>query len=162
MKEDKFLIGIIIGIVLVVVIAIVTVLWRTPENEEYIVDDIPAGVVHNYFLAIQRKDYEKAYSYLSDELESKPSLDKFIRDVDSFGYGSQASLKIGETHLGDVRSQVDVSITTYQPGNLFENSSYTNQGAAYLLATTDGAGWKLTEFPYPYWGYDWNETEDKD
>lgn len=158
MKEDKFLIGIIAGIVLLVIVAIVTVLLRAPESEEYIADDTPAGIVHNYFLAIQRKDYEKAYSYLSDELESKPDFDKFIRDVDGFGYSSQASLKIGETRLGDARSQVDVSIITYQQGGLFESSSYTNQGTAYLQATPDGAGWKLTEFPYPYWGYDWNQT----
>ena len=108
MKNDKFLIGIIAGIVLLVVVAIIMVLTRG-QGEDYIADDAPAGVVHNYFLALQRKDYERAYSYLADDLQSKPDLDKFIRDMDSQRYGSsEASLQIGETRLDDDRSQVDV------------------------------------------------------
>jgi hypothetical protein len=157
MKEDKFLIGIVIGIVALVIVAIVAVMLRTPENEEYVADDDPAGVAHNYFLAIQRRDYEKAYSYVSDGIEAKPNLDKFIRDVDNFTEQSQSSLQIGETRITGDRAQVDISITTYRPGEFLESSSYTSQGTAYLAAGANGEGWKLTEFPYPFWGYDWNQ-----
>lgn len=164
MKGDKFLIGIVAGIIVLVIAAVVAVLLRSPENEEYVADDTPEGVVHNYFLAIQRKDYEKAHSYLSDAIESKPDLDKFIRDI---GYNSdtRASLQIGETQLGDVHSQVEVSITTYYgPGGFldfgFDSNSYTSQGTATLQATNGGGVWKLTGFPYPYWGYDWDQARD--
>jgi hypothetical protein len=163
MKDDKFLIGIIVGIVLLVVVAVATVLLRKPGEEEYVADDTPAGVVHNYFLAIQRKDYEKAYSYLSDDLKSKPDLDEFIREIDNFSRGSESSLQIGETRLGNVHTQVDVSIITYRAGGLFDfdSSSYTSRDTAYLRATGDGSVWKLIEFPYPYWGYYWDEDEDE-
>ncbi len=159
MKNDKFLIGIVVGIVLLVIVALVTVLARGP-GEDYIADDTPAGVVHNYFLAVQRKDYEKAYSYLSDDLESKPDLDEFIRLIGNVGNRSEASLQIRETRPGDIHAQVDVAITTYSPGNLFDKGSYTNDNTVYLRATGDGSVWKLIEFPYPYWGYGWDEEKD--
>jgi hypothetical protein len=117
-------------------------------------------VVHNYVLAIQRRDYEKAYSYLSDELEQKPDLDKFIRDISNLGDRGRTALQIGETHMNDGRAEVDVSMTTYSGGDfpvLFDSGSYTNQGTAHLRMPDDGSGWKLMEFPYPYWGYDWNQ-----
>ena len=157
MKNDKFLIGIIVGIVLLVVVAIVLVLTRG-QGEDYVPNDSPAGVVHNYFLALQRKDYEQAYSYLSDDLKSKPDLDKFIRDMDTQRYGSEASLQIGEIRLGDVHSQVDVSITTYSGGGIFDSGSYTSQETAHLRVNAKGE-WKLISFPYPYWGYDWDQEK---
>jgi hypothetical protein len=157
MKNDKFLIGIIVGIVLLVVVAIVLVLTRG-QDEDYVPDDSPAGVVHNYFLALQRKDYERAYGYLADDLKSKPDLDKFIRDMDTQRYGSEASLQIEETRLGDVHSQVDVSITTYSGGGIFDSGSYTSPDTAHLRVNATGA-WKLISFPYPYWGYDWDQEK---
>lgn len=160
MKDDKFLIGIVVGIVLLVIVALVTVLLRIPQNEEYMADDTPAGVVHNYFLAVQRKDFEKAHSYLSDDLKNKPDLDEFIRQMDHASNNAETALQIRETRHSDVHTQVDVSLTTYRPGGLFESGSYTSQDTAYLRAAGDGR-WKLTQFPYPYWGYEWDmEQED--
>ena len=160
MKEDKFLIGIVVGIVLLVIVALAAVLLRTPENEAYVDDDTPAGVVHNYFLAVQRKDFEKAYSYLSDDLKSKPDLNEFTRQIDYLGNHSESALRIRETRPGEAQTQVDVSITTYRPGGLFDSGSYTTDNTAYLRAADDGE-WKLIEFPSPYWSYEWDlEQED--
>lgn len=160
MKDDKFLIGIVAGIILLVVVSLAVVLLRSPENEAYIADDTPAGVVHNYFLAVQRKEFEKAYGYLSDDLKSKPALDEFIREMDNAGRGQEMALSIGDTRLGDVHTQVDVTITTYRSGTLFDSSSYTSQNTVYLRAAGDGSQWKITQFPYPYWGYYWDEEQD--
>ena len=160
MKNDKFLIGIVAGIVLLAIVAVVVVMFRQPGEEKYIADDTPAGVVHNYFLAIQRKDYEKAYGYLSDDLDNKPDLDEFIRDMNIYGYDRQASLSIGQTTPGDVRAQVEISITTYNTGGLFDNNQYTSHDTVYLQATADGSSWGITQFPYPYWQYDWTQAVD--
>jgi hypothetical protein len=157
MKNDKFLIGIIVGIILLVVVAIALVLTRG-QGEAYVADDSPAGVVHNYFLALQRKDYERAYGYLADDLKSRPDLDKFIRDMDAQGHGSEASLQLGETRLNDDRSQVDVSITAYSGGGIFDSGSYTSRDTAHLRLNTKGE-WKLISYPYPYWGYDWDQEK---
>jgi len=158
MKDDKFLIGIVAGIVLLVVVALVAVLTRSPGQESYRPGNAPEDVVHNYFLALQRKDYEKAYGYLSDELRTKPTLNQFIRDIDNAGR-SEASLQIRETRLGNATAQVDVSITRYAPGGLFESGNYTSQDTVHLRATGDGSAWKLIGFPYPYWGFNWDEPD---
>ena len=157
MKNDKFLIGIIIGIVILAVAAITIVLMRGQE-EDYLADDTPTGVVHNYFLAIQREDYDKAYGYLSDEIKSKPDLNDFILVVDNYGNGSEASLTIGESSIDDNRAQVKVSITTYHGGGLFDRGSYATQDTVHLRATPAG-DWKIIQFPYPYWGYYWNNEQ---
>ncbi len=157
MKSDKFLMGIVAGIVLLIVVAIIVVLTRG-QWEDYVADDSPAGVVHNYFLAIQRQDYDKAYDYLSDEIKSKPDRDDFIFVVDDFGNRSEASLQIGESTINGDRAHVQVSITTYSGGGPFDSGSYASRDTAHLRATANG-DWKLIQFPYPYWGYDWNEAD---
>jgi hypothetical protein len=157
MKNDKFLLGIVVGIVLLIVVATVVVLARGPQ-EDYIADNTPAGVVHNYFLAIQRRDYDKAYGYISDEIEAKPDLDEFIRTVDYPAGQSETSIQIGESTVNADRAQVEIGITTYRGGSLFDSGNDTHYDTAYLHATGDGQ-WRLTEFPYPYWGYDWNEAQ---
>jgi hypothetical protein len=160
MKDDKFLISIVVGIVVLIVVALAVVLLRAPGNEAYIPDDTPTGVVHNYFLALQKDDYEKAYSYLAEDVQRDVDLDKFIRDVDNFQADSQAALQIGEVSTGEARVQVDITITTYSPGGFFESNTYTQYHTALLKRAADGSGWRLTNFPYPYWGYDWGEPED--
>jgi hypothetical protein len=154
MKTDKFLIGIVIGIVLLVIAAIVVVLARG-QNEEYVADDTPAGVVHNYFLAVQQKEFDKAYNYLSDEIEAKPTLDEFIASVDN---QNESALKIGAVNIDNNRARVEVAITNYYGGGPFDSGRYTNQETTYLRQDDNG-NWKIFEFPYPYWGY-WNEKWD--
>lgn len=160
MKNDKFLIGIVIGIVILVVVAIGVVLTRS-QAEAYVADDTPAGVVQNYFLAVQRQDHDKAYSYLSDEIKAKPDLNDFILTVENYGNQPEASLKIDDTTVEDNRAQVRVAITTYSGGDLFDQGSYTMQDTVHLRAAPTGE-WKILQFPYPYWGYDWNNPEDLD
>jgi len=158
MKNDKFLIGIVVGIILLAAAAIGLVLARG-QQEAYVADDTPAGVVHNYFLAIQRKEYEKAYGYLADDLKSKPTLDQFSSVVKNQYYAAESSLKIGETTLAGDRATVELSITTYNGGGPFDSNRYTSPNAALLRRTANGE-WKLTEYPYPYWSYDWNQKKD--
>lgn len=62
-NTDKMLIAIVIGIVLLVVIALAITLTR-PEPT-YQAEDNPEGITHNYLLALQKKDYERAYVLLS-------------------------------------------------------------------------------------------------
>jgi hypothetical protein len=161
MKSDKFLIGIVLGIIILVIVAISVVLTRS-QSEEYIADDNPAGVVHNYFLAIQRRDYDKAYSYLSDEIKAKPDLNDFILNVEIYGNQPESSLKIDESTINGNRAQVRVAITSYSGGGgLFDRGSYTSRDTVHLRANPAGE-WKILQFPYPYWSYNWNNPPDSD
>ncbi|GAB4450951.1 MAG: hypothetical protein Kow0031_33470 [Anaerolineae bacterium] len=156
MKQDKFLIAIVAGVLLLVVVAIVVVLTRLPGNEDYRPDDTPEGVAHNYFLAIQRKEFNKAYGYLSDELENKPSLEQFVQEAGNTGSSQEASLKIGPVSQSDGVTQVEVTVTTYSSGGLLDSSRYSSDDIALLRQDSAGQ-WKITRFPYPYWGWSWNE-----
>jgi len=76
--------AIVAGVVILVVV--VFVLTLTGANApQYQAEDTPQGVVHNYLLALQRKDYKRAYSYLSPGLAGYPvDLDQFVADVNRF------------------------------------------------------------------------------
>src|SRR3972149_5217748 len=75
MKQDRFLIGILIGIGVLILLALVLFFTRQ-ENRDYVADNTPDGVVHNYVLAVLNKDYQKAYGYLAD-LEHKTTYEEF-------------------------------------------------------------------------------------
>ena len=75
MKDtDRFLLGMVAGILALVVVAFVLVL-RQPEPT-YRDDDSPAAAVHNYLLATHRKEFERAYEYLSPTVAGYPETEE--------------------------------------------------------------------------------------
>ena len=44
--------------------------------QDYVAEDTPEGIVHNYVFAIQQDDFERAYNYLIDG-ENKPTFSDF-------------------------------------------------------------------------------------
>ncbi len=77
MKEDRFLTGILIGMA-VLVVAAVALFFVRREAQTYGPETDPAGVARNYVLALQKQDYERAYTYLAD-FKDKPTLAQFRR-----------------------------------------------------------------------------------
>jgi hypothetical protein len=71
MKQDRFLLGILIGIGALVAIAL-AVFFARRDTQQYRADGAPESVVFNYVLAVTNRDYEKAYGYLAN-LEHKPT-----------------------------------------------------------------------------------------
>ncbi|MBW2589509.1 MAG: hypothetical protein JRD71_02105, partial [Deltaproteobacteria bacterium] len=67
MKKDRFLIGILVGIGVLITAALVVFFTRQGDGQTYMQESTPDGVVHNYVLALQQGDFQKAYGYLSDE-----------------------------------------------------------------------------------------------
>ena len=55
MKQDRFLIGILIGIVILVVAAL-TVFFTRKDNLIYVTEETPEGVVQNYVVALHKRD----------------------------------------------------------------------------------------------------------
>lgn len=150
MKQDRFLIGILIGIAVLVIIALTLFLTRA-DNLEYVADDTPEGVVQNYVVALYKKDYERAYSYLSDD-PYKPGYESF-RDVFLLNYTNpdNAGLEIGEVSINGQDAIVSLGII-YAPADPF-SSGYRNTETAVLRL--EGGQWKLRQMPYSYWSYDW-------
>ncbi len=150
MKQDRFLLGILIGIGLLVAAALGTFLIRR-EAPGYLPDDTPEGVVHNYALALQKGEYKRAYAYLADT-EDKPTLHEFQSTLrERHSEISKTAIVIGEVEIEEGTAWV--SVTVIHSGDLF-SQEWHHTGEA-TLEQVDGE-WRLTEMVYPYWAWDWH------
>jgi hypothetical protein len=150
MKQDRFLIGILVFIGVLIIAALGLFLFRS-RAAAYRPEDTPAGVVYNYVLALQRRDYSRAYGYLADG-PSKPSFDQFQQAFFTYQIDpSTSALQVGETQMlsnGDAW----VNLTT-QYGGGFIDRGYASTNRAALVK--QGGAWKIVSLPYPFWGFDW-------
>jgi hypothetical protein len=153
LKQDRFLIGILLGIGILVVVAVGTFFLRQVELD-YVDETTPDGVVHNFFFAIHQGDYERAYGYLADE-EGKPSLTEFrsnlsreydrpfIAGVEITGYD------VIQNEDGSRGAVVDL-VVSHASNGPFDTGYHSNESA--ILVEQDGH-WKIKEMPFWYW---WN------
>jgi len=151
MRQDRFLTGILVGIVVLVVIALAVFFLRR-GSQSYIPEDVPEGVVHNYVLAVLNDDYEKAYGYLAD-LDNKPTYEQF-RDAFLTGVvnPNNSAVDIGTSEVIDETASVEVALI-YNPSDPFSTGYRDVQRA--VLVRQNGA-WKLSSMPgYYFWDYNW-------
>jgi len=150
MKQDRFLVGILVGIGVLVVVALALFFTRQ-DKQEYVSDDTPEGVVHNYALAVYREDYEKAYHYLA-ETETKPTYNEFRQAFfNHYVDPNNAGLEIGGTETAGEEAYVTVYMI-YNPSDPF-SSGYRNTETAHLQR--ENGEWKLLQMPYNFWSYEW-------
>jgi hypothetical protein len=157
-STDRFLIGFVVAIIVLVVVAL-AVAFNRPEAT-YQAEDSPEGVAHNYLLALQREDYERAYDYLSPELVGYPaSLEDFVRDVEGspwqFGNDVESSLRILNSRVTGQLAVVEVQVSRFYGGSLFDSSQSTWQFEMQLQQET--AGWRIidsNDYFASCWGFD--------
>jgi hypothetical protein len=150
MKQDRFLLGILIGIAVVIIAALALFFLRRNEPA-YGAENTPEGVIHNYVVALQKGDYNRALGYLAST-QNKPDILKFRQDLlnnnqNQSGY----SLQIGDTQINGDSATVVINIIQAGSG-LFGGSSNQSQNATLVQ---EAGGWKISNMPYPYWSYDW-------
>jgi hypothetical protein len=151
MKQDRFMIGILIFIGILVAVALVLFFIHN-KPPTYGPEDAPTDVLYNYAVALQLHDYQRAYNYLAEK-DNKPTYDTFHlafinRQLDT----SNTALQIGDVQtLQNGEAWVNVSVE--YAGNGIFNDSWSSTGQA-VLEQEDGA-WKITALPNPYWGWDW-------
>ena len=150
MKQDKFLTGILIGIGVLIALALLLFFTRQ-EKRDYIADNTPDGVVHNYVLAVLNKEYQKAYGYLAD-LEHKPTYEEFRQ---SFFNGmvspSDVGVDIGAVEIN--RGEAVVTLAVYYSNTDPFSSRYASEDRALLVE--QNGDWKLNSMPYNFWDYNW-------
>lgn len=160
MKQDKFLTGILIGIG-VLIIGAVTMFFIRQSTIDYKSEDTPNGVVHNFILAIEREDYEKAYGYML-EGEGKPTFVEFRQHFSNGrAYQSDVGVTILETdiynnHEGQQEAIVELSIS-YHNSDPF-SGGYSSSNTATLSFVDDV--WKISMMPYEYWSWDWYNNDE--
>ena len=77
MQRDRFLLAILAGIGILVIITLVLFFIRQ-GNTGYQDESTPAGVVNNYVLALQRRDYQRAFTYLAGQYVSYTDAEKTL------------------------------------------------------------------------------------
>lgn len=150
MKRDNFLLGILAGIGILVILALGLFFVRQ-DNLTYTAGKTPDEVIQNYVVAVHKKDYEKAYSYLA-ELQYKPTYDQFKtafldRTIDP----ASAGIELGESDISGDNANVEVGVL-FNPGDPF-SGGYRN--TEYGLLVKQGGEWKIKQLPYTLWAYDW-------
>lgn len=150
MKQDRFLTGILLGIAVLILLALAVFFIRR-DDLVYVDEATPQGVVQNYIVALQKQDYEKAYTYLAD-LENKPTYQQFRESFfNNYVSPTGVGVEILQTETSDDLATVGLSIIYNQRG-LFESSSRYVETAR--LARQAGA-WKIKQMPYQLWAFDW-------
>lgn len=153
MKEDRFLVAILVVIALLVAVALGTFFLQR-ENAVYLPEDTPDGVVHNYILALAQEDYERAYNYLADE-EYKPDYETFVSYFLTYR-GGDAGYQIGEVReVSDTMAYVELTVMDGGGAPFGERYSYAEQAR---LVKEEGE-WKIIEMPYAFWDWAWYQEE---
>ena len=151
--SDKILI-LIVGLVLLLVAGAFALVLLRPQPE-YMAEESPEGVVHNYLLALRRGDYERAYDTISQDAHID-DLDDFIDSVEkgwAFDLGNDVELSVEETNEKDETARVKVRKTrTYN--DLFGGSQYSDTFSV-RLKKYDGE-WKITDSD-SYWDNCWDK-----
>ncbi|MDY7079053.1 MAG: hypothetical protein SXV54_19230 [Chloroflexota bacterium] len=157
-STDKFLVGIVIGIVLLVIVAFFVALTR-PEPT-YQAEDTPEGVAHNYLLALQKEDYARAHRYLSSTLDGYPaSAEKFAEDVIdhswSFRLDADITISVESARLTGNRAVVKVRESRFYGGSLLGDSQSITAFEMKLQLEDDT--WKVIDADY-YFVECWRNT----
>ena len=150
---DKVLIGIVAGILVLVVVAFILAVARPAPA--YQSEDTPQGVAYNYLLALQKEEYERAYSYLSQNIKCYPATqEKFIAEVDDtfWGYHKNTTLSIKSAKIDGDKAIVTVNESYLEGGGLFD--SYQSFEPFEMNLLLEKGLWKIINSD-KYFSYYW-------
>ena len=150
MKQDRFLF-IIVGVIILLAILAIVLFFVRQEPQEYGPGDTPEGVIRNYVLALQKKDYKTAYGYLQD-YEDKPTVTQFKQSFFTHNIDStNTSVQIRTVDISGLDANVEL-ILIHSSNDPFNRT--WDENAAALLTRQNGE-WRIVSMPYPFWGWDW-------
>ena len=156
MKQDRFLLGIVIGIGVLAVVALGLFFMRQ-NTQEYVTTNTPEGVAHNYVLALTNREYEKAYSYLAD-LEHKPTYSEFRQSFFNHMVSPEGvGVDVGKAEINGNEATVEINLM-YSSSDPFSNN-YNNTDRAQLVQ--QNGEWRLSSMPYNFWDYNWYQSISK-
>ncbi|MDP2919952.1 MAG: hypothetical protein Q8O43_07025 [Dehalococcoidia bacterium] len=151
--SNRFLLGFGIAIALLVVVTLVLVL--TAKNDISMrPENTPEGTVQRFLLAVQDKDYPKAFSYLRIVENNRTlSYDDWVISVRPPSQSLQRAWKatLGEIRVTGNKATVEVMMDIFRPGGPFENPVDV-QTILFQLEKTDEA-WFITQRPSLFWLY---------
>jgi len=148
-STDKFLIGIVAAIVLLIIAALVVTL--TQPEPTYQAEDTPEGVAHNYLMALNKEEFDRAYGYLSPVLAGYPaSAGKFAEHVQdyswSFRLNVDTTLLVESARITGNQGIVRVRESRFRGGDLFDSGQSTSVFDVELRLEDEE--WKIVDADY--------------
>ncbi len=143
--------GIAIGILVVVTVAIV--LSTRGNNVILQPENIPQGIVQRFLMAVQEKDYPKAYSYLQlVEGDRTVPYNDWVQSIPPLS-SSQTAWKatLSTTIVTGTSATVEVVVDTFRPGGPFRDP--VNIQTVSFQLTKIVSTWYITTRPPIYWLY---------
>ena len=144
---DKYMVIFVVGVVALVVAALVVSAFQ-PE-ETYREGTGPEEIAHNYLLALERADYERAYALLSPDIKGyPPDMQSYVRQINRKPYqfpteDESVSLTVLSAWEKDDWAKADVRMTSYYDGGLFGGNRYSSE-FQLELERVDGT-WRIAE-----------------
>ena len=142
---DKYLMVFAGGIVALIIVALVVATMQ--PDRTYVDDDGPESVVHNYLIALEEGDYERAYTYLSPDLEGyPPNVRAFITDIHNNQWQfpteeNPTALTLLSVDEGDGWADATVRMTVNYGGGLFGLNR--NSDEFHLQLEQHDQDWKI-------------------
>jgi hypothetical protein len=124
---DRFTLA--IGLAVAILVPLLFILVLAQPKAEPADESTPAGVVHNYYLAVQQDDIQKAYGYLSAETRGWLSYEQFSAQVSA---PRTLGVRIQNERVDDGTARVAVVVTTYLPGGPFSAGEYSTSRTIVL------------------------------
>ena len=149
-QPDRFLLGILAGIVLLLLVALISVVaLRRPTPD--LPAGTPGGVVQRFYNALEQRDYAQAYSFLGGAITNTLRLEDFVTfNAQNGSNGQQTRGRIDSEKTTGDQSTVTVSVTHfYSSGGPFSGSSEYTTSETFTLRREAGA-WRITSLPYAY------------
>lgn len=99
----------------------------------------PEGVVQRFYLAAYNGDFDRAYSYLSQDAKRRISAD----DLEQLGSELRGSrIQVGMPKVQGDSARVEVAITRFGPVGPFGPEEWTERRDVYLRR--EAGTWKIT------------------
>lgn len=142
---DRYVVIFAAGVIALVIVALV-VSSQQPEKS-YLDGDGPESVAHNYLLALEKGDTERAYGYLSPDLKGYPEdVVSFVRQMrrESWVFPTEensAVLTLLAVEERDGWADAHVRMTANYDGGLFGLGRRTDEFDLQLEQTDQG--WKV-------------------
>ena len=162
LRQDRFLLSILGGIVVLVLLSLVLFFIRQGAPA-YGAEDTPQGVLQNYLVALSKNDYQRAFGYVAGppgttDPNQSPGLPDFTQFqqfflVETRGQISNTGLQIGEVQYS-AGDSATISVTVLRTdGSLFNSVSRESQ---QVQLVRENGEWKMFQGPYPFWSYSWS------
>jgi hypothetical protein len=152
--SSRFLLGFGIFIAVIVVAAVVVSVIGSNAPVKMLPENSPEGAVQQYLMAVQGRDYVKAYSYLSPAADSgykKDTYDNWVSSMQSNRNLSSWKASIVKSTARDNDATVEVTVDVFRSGGLFSDPVNSNY-ITFVLQMENGK-WLIKSPVDLYWLY---------